>query len=204
MNRGYFKARVNGESSVLSSLPANSRIAVAVRVDEGRQYRLEKITFRNNRVITNADTLRNLFPISDGEIAVGERIAEGLESLRSAYEGMGYINAAFLPESRFDEDDQLVSVEIDIDEGKQFAISGISLIGENAESLAVATEDLLLKPGDIYNRKLLNLFEAKHPIANGDSETLLHFNDREGTVEINLDLRHCQTMLGRSHFTTFQ
>jgi outer membrane protein insertion porin family len=204
MNRGYFKARVNGESSVLSSLPANSRIAVAVRVDEGRQYRLEKITFRNNRVIKNADALRNLFPISDGEIAVGERIAEGLESLRSAYEGMGYINATFLPESRFDDDDQLVSVEIDIDEGKQFAISGISLIGENAESLAVATEDLLLKPGDIYNRRLLNLFEAKHPIANGDSETLLHFNEREGTVEINLDLRHCQTMLGRSHFTAFQ
>jgi len=145
MNHGYFKVRVNGESSVLSSLPGNSRIAVAVQVDEGRQYRLKKVTFKNNKIITNADALRNLFPINDGEIAARDRIAEGLEGLRSAYEGMGYINATFMPESRFDDDDQLVSFEIDIDEGKQFAISGISLIGEDPESLAVATEDLLLK-----------------------------------------------------------
>jgi len=45
-NLGYFNVQARADVRVLSSSPVSQRIAVSVRVDEGRQYRLEKITFK--------------------------------------------------------------------------------------------------------------------------------------------------------------
>ena len=187
MNRGYLKAQVGGGSRVLSSLPMSSRIAVAARVDEGVQYRLDNISFRNNKAITNIEALRGLFPIKDGEIATREKIAEGLENLRKAYQEQGYINATFVPDSRFDDTEQLVSFDIEVDEGKQFVITSINLVAENESAAETASKYLFVKPGEIYNRRLVSLFTKKYSI----ESPLIHLNDMEGTVDLTLDIRHC-------------
>jgi outer membrane translocation and assembly module TamA len=193
INRAYAKVQVSGESKVLSSNAVSSRIAVAVRVEEGQQYRLGGITFRNNKVITNVAALRELFPIKDGDVLNREAIAKGLESLRKAYGVQGYINATFVPESRFDDDQQIVSFDIDVDEGKQFIVNSINLIGEDANSLEAAGKDLILKPGQVYNQRFVDLFVMKHPSENvSDSTTMFHVNEHEGTVDVTLDLRHCE------------
>jgi outer membrane protein insertion porin family len=192
-NRGYMNAKVGGESKLLSSIAVSSRIAVAVTVEEGQQYRLGGITFRNNKAITNVAALRELFPIKDDNVANREEIAKGLENLRKVYEVQGYINATFVPEARFDDDEQVVSFDIDVDEGKQFVVNSINLIGEDAKSLEVASKHLILKPGQVYNRRFVDLFVMKYPEANvSDSTTMFHMNEREGTVDVTLDLRHCE------------
>jgi hypothetical protein len=48
-DRGYFRVQVGGEAKVLTSGPASERITVTVQVDEGQQYRLGGIGFKNNR-----------------------------------------------------------------------------------------------------------------------------------------------------------
>jgi TonB family protein len=192
-NRGYFDVQVSGESKVLSSIPMNSRIAVEVRIDEGRQYRLGGITFRNNRAITNVQALRDLFPIKDGDIASREKIAQGLENLRKAYKVQGYVNVTIIPEPHI-EDDGLVSFDVDVDEGKQFVVGSINLIGEDANVLEIASKQLLFKIGQVYNQNLIDLFEKNYPSAqNGGSETDLHLNERNGTADITLDVRNCQS-----------
>jgi len=191
-NRGYFYVQVSGGSKVLSSIPMNSRIAVEVRINEGRQYRLGKITFRNNRVITNVEVLRDLFPIRDGDMMNREKIAQGLENLTKAYKVQGYVNVTIVPEPHVGEDG-LVSFDMDVDEGKQFVVSSINLIGEDADLLEVASKQLLLKVGQIYNQNLIDLLEKDFPTAkNGGSETQLHLNEKTGTVDITFDLRNCQ------------
>src|SRR5713226_4157548 len=83
--RGYSDARVRGDAKVLSGNPANEQIAVAVHVDEGPQYRLERIGFKNNMAVSNVGALRRLFPIKDGDLFNRTLIAEGLGNLRKAY-----------------------------------------------------------------------------------------------------------------------
>lgn len=191
-DRGYFKVQVTGESKILSSNPVSSRIALNAHIDEGGQYRLGEITFRGNRTITNNRALRELFPIKDGEIANRQKIAEGLESFRKAYMVQGFINVTFLPEPRFDDDERLVSFDIDVDEGKQFFVSSINLIGENTDTLEAASKDLFLKVGQVYNQNLIDLFLTKHPVRADESRTMLHLNEKKGTADITLDLRHCR------------
>src|SRR6266851_8268825 len=74
---GYSNVQVRGDSKILSSSPANEQVALTVHVDEGPQYRLERITFNNNREVTNVEALRSLFPIKNGSTFDHTAIREG-------------------------------------------------------------------------------------------------------------------------------
>jgi outer membrane protein assembly factor BamA len=67
-DRGYFKVQVQGNSKVLTSNPIAERISITVHVDEGQQYRLSEIAFKNNKAISDVKLLRGFFPIRDGGI----------------------------------------------------------------------------------------------------------------------------------------
>ncbi len=191
-DRGYFKVQVRGDARVLTSNPASERIAVTVYVDEGQQYRLEEIRFQNNRAISNVDALRKLFPLKDGDIFSREKIAKGLDNLRFAYRQLGYINFTSVPHTQFNEERHTVSLDVDTDEGKQFHVSSINVLGLNDDVL----EDFLLKPGDIYNERLAHLSFEKHATssltdASFNSRVHLQLDERAATVAITFDFPNC-------------
>jgi TonB family protein len=193
MDRGYINVQVAGDSNILASNSMGAVIGLAVRVEEGQQYRLAYIRFLNNKVIANEKALRDLFPIRDGEVFNRTRVAEGLEKLRNAYATQGYINFTSVPTPTTDESGNLVSLDVDMDEGKQFVVSGIDLVAQDEQTLTQASNDLLLKVGHVYNQHLINLFSRKYPLNSSKSSLSgRNLDERKGTVSITLDLRRCQ------------
>lgn len=191
-DRGYFKVEASAAAKVLTSSPVNERIAFTVHLDEGQQYRLGGITFKNNKAISNSQTLRNLFPIADGDLFNRENIAHGLENLRKAYGEFGYVNFTSVPDTKFGDDDKLIFLDIDVDEGKQFYISSIDVVGENEQQLENVSKDLPIKPGDVYNRRLAEFFLAKRGADTApESGIQLRLDERAGTAALTFDLRHC-------------
>jgi outer membrane protein assembly factor BamA len=191
-DRGYFQVQVGGGATVLTSGPAAERITVHAQVDEGQQYRLGSIRFKNNRAIGNTKALRNLFPLEDGDVFDRAKIAEGLEALRSAYGQYGYLNFTSIPNTEIHEDDLTISLEVDVDEGKQFFISSIDSIGAGDD----VSEASPLKPGDVYNQSLVKLLfrnHARFPVTDGSEDAHIHlqFNEKAGTVAVTLDFREC-------------
>lgn len=191
-NHGYFKVRAHADAHVLSYGSGNDQIAVAVHIDEGRQYRLEEIRFRDNRAISNVYALRNLFPIKDGDVFDRAAIAKGLENLRLAYGEFGHVNFTVVPETQFNDERQTISLNIDMDEGKQFYVSSISLLGLDDH----LKEDSPLQPGNIYNQRLARLFVQGHAPssladASPDSRIHLQLDERAGRLAITFDLRDC-------------
>jgi outer membrane protein insertion porin family len=192
LNRGYFKVQVNSDAHVLGSTSDSERIALSVHVDEGQQYRLRRITFTNNKAVSNLKALRSLFPIKDGDIFGREAIVKGLEHLRRAYGQLGYINFTSVPQTTFNDDNQTISLEVDVDEGKQFSVSSIGIIGVPSGVL----KDLALKPGQIYNARLVEAFLQKHfPGADVNDPHVVQTMPDEGAgmVALTLDLRSCTT-----------
>src|SRR5208337_5610587 len=104
-------------------------VDITMPIEEGDKYRLGKITFKNNKAITNVAALRALFPLKDGDLFSRERIAKGIEALRKAYGEFGYITYTGVPNTTFDDDKKLAFLEIDIDEGKQFTVRRIEFTG---------------------------------------------------------------------------
>jgi hypothetical protein len=193
-NHGYFKAQVSDEASTVSNTPVGQRIMLSVHVDEGLQYNLGGITFRNNRAISNANALRALFPIEDGKVFSREKLSVGLDNLRRAYGELGYINYTGVPETTFDDDKKLAFLEIDIDEGKQFYLIRVGIVGLDARSQRKVLRDL--RVGQVYNQRLFELALQK----NASLLKFLHddpwhvakrIDERTGTVEIVLDARPC-------------
>lgn len=191
-NRGFFKVEASGEATILTSSPVSQRIALRVHVDEGPQYSLGEITFKNNKAISSVEALRGLFPIKDGEIFSREKIAQGLGNLRETYGELGYLNFNFVPDTIFDDENKLISVEIDFSEGKQFYVSRVRILGLDEPTREELLGEFPMKPGQIYNGRLFAQFLLKHAsmfsAPDGYGRT---FNERAGTVAITFDLRPC-------------
>jgi TonB family protein len=194
-NSGYFKAQVHTDTSLLTSGPKSQRIAATVHVDEGEQYRLEGIRFRNNRAISNTAALRALFPIKDGDVYNRDAIERGMRDLRRAYGEYGYANLSTVPITRVHEDRQTVSLNIDLDEGKQFFVSRVDVVGLDEPAFENLRREILLKPGGIYNQRLVELFleRASHlpQYASFKPRYELHIDEAAGTLTMTYDFRPC-------------
>ncbi len=168
-NRGYFKAAVSDPKTemhdtghkgfhipLLQAGPGKA-VDLTMPIDEGDKYRLGKITFKNNKAISNVNALRSLFPIKDGDVFSREKVAKGLENLRKAYGEYGYINYTGVPSTTFDDDKKLAYLEIDIDEGKQFYVRRIEFQGNTTTRDKVIRRELALEEGGVYNSRLWEL-----------------------------------------------
>jgi outer membrane protein insertion porin family len=191
-DRGYFKVEVTGEARTLTTSPVSQRVALRVHVDEGSRYTLSGITFQNNKAISNLAALRGLFPIKDGDVFSRDKIATGLENLRKAYGEIGYINFTSIPDTKLDDRNKLISLNVDFDEGKQFRIEAVNVLGLEESARDEFLKTLPIKRGQIYSDKLWEDSLLKYvSICDCPNREQLRQNNNFGAVIITLDFRPC-------------
>jgi outer membrane protein assembly factor BamA len=192
-NRGYFKVQVSGDTRTLTKNAADLHIALFVHVYENLQYRLNEITFKHSNV--DIEVLRSLFPIKSGDIFNREKIATGLENLRKAYGEMGYINFVAVPNTNSDDQKRMISLDIDLDSGKQFYVRSVNVLGLDEPARQELARDLPIKVGQIYNSRLWELSLLKHSSMFPDCACPhyqpLGVDEQTGTVGLTLDFRPC-------------
>jgi len=193
-NQGYFNVEVRGDPKTLTSSPVNERLSLRVEVDEGTQYRLGRITFKNNEVIRDTVALRQAFAIRDGDILSQEKIGKGLEELRRIYGKFGYLNFEPHPETKIAEQKKPIQVDVDMEEGKQFRLGVVNVLAADAALRQDFLRDFPMKPGDLYKSDLFEPFLVEHswmfpgcPCRSWSKRT----DDKSGAVTFSFDLRPC-------------
>ena len=205
-HKGYFKALIEDPKTQIRDykpslvhLPLfqkpGKRVDITVPVSEGDQYRLAGITFTGNKAIRNTRALRNVFAMKDGEIFDTDLVRKGLDSLRKAYGELGYINFTPIPDTKIDEDKKLITLTIDLDEGKPFYVRRIEFVGNTTTRDKVIRRELALEEGQIYNSRLwelslmrlnqLGYFEQLKP----EEATDKKLNEQDGTVDLTLKVK---------------
>ncbi len=171
------------------------RIDILMPVEEGSRYRLGSITFTGNKHINNVKALRSTFAIKDGDWFNATLVGKGLENLKKAYGTLGYINFGAIPTPHYDDQKKTVSLEVDIDEGKQFNVSRIEFEGNTITRDRVIRRELLLDEGQVYNSQLweysllrLNQLEYFEPLK-VDQDSEAHQNTEAGTVDLLLKVK---------------
>jgi outer membrane protein assembly factor BamA len=193
-NRGYFKVQVTGDARTLKKNAADVHVALFVHVDEGVRYTLGAIAFKHNKAISNVEALRGLFPINDGEIFGREKIAKGLENLRKAYGQYGYINYTGVPATTFDDDKKLAFLEIDVDEGKQYFVDRVNILGFDELAKQKILSKMAIHTGDIYNARLWELSLMHIPkMPDCECRPQLQMDEHTVTVAVTLDFRPCSS-----------
>jgi outer membrane protein insertion porin family len=204
--KGYFKALVEDPKTKIHDThppfihfpgiqKSGKAVDITIPIEEGDRYHLKEITFAGNKAVTNTRALRSLFAIKDGDIFNTELIRKGLENLRKAYGELGYINFTPVPDTKIDEDKKLVSLAIDLDEGKQFSVRRIEFEGNTTTRDKVIRRELAVEEGQIYNSRMwemsllrlnqLGYFEPLKP----EQDSEVKQNNQEGTVDITLKVK---------------
>ncbi len=204
-DRGYYNAAVEEPKTQIRDQGGlnwftfrpnrGKRIDILMPIEEGARYRLGTITFTGNKAITNQRALRAQFNLKDGDWFSATLIGKGLDNLKKAYGQQGFVNFGAIPKPTFDDQKKTVSLEIDIDEGKQFSVSRIEFQGNTITRDRVIRRELMLDEGQVYNSQAweysllrLNQLEYFEPLK-VDQDTEAHQDPENGTVDLLLKVR---------------
>jgi outer membrane protein insertion porin family len=203
---GYFKANVDEPKTNLRTIEGGFHVPlfqkrpakvmdITLPLEEGERYRLKNITFKNNKAIANAEKLRSVFPIKDGEIFDTHLVQKGIENLRKAYGTIGYINFSAVPTTDIDDEKKLITLNVEVEEGKPYFVRRIEFQGNTTTRDRVIRRQLLVQEGQTFNAQLwdisilrlnqLNYFEALKP----EEDTERKLNEQEGSVDLTVKVK---------------
>ncbi len=204
-NKGYFKAttgepetnvRNAGGIDPFTLRPSTGkRVDILIPVEEGERYKLGSITFTGNKNYPNNRALRAQFALKDGDYFNYTAFGKGLEALKKAYGGGGFINFVPDPRPSFDEAKKTVSFVINCDEGKKFYISRIEFTGNTITRDKVIRRELLVEEGQPYNGQLVDLSLLRLNQLNyfdtlkTDQDVETRQNEDAGTVDLLVKLK---------------
>ncbi len=191
---GYFKVQVDGKAVAVATNPPQYDITIQIR-SVGKQYRLGDLSIVKAAAFPTQQ-LRDLFPIQRGEIFSREKVAKGLDELRRLYGTEGYINFTAVPDTEFDDASGNINLNIDVDEGKQFRVRSVEILGLDPGVEARVLGDIELKPGDTYSSEVWERsFMKFHDLApNPDPNAVdKKLDERDGWVDVVLDFRKAPT-----------
>ena len=169
---------------------------LAIQIEEGRQYKLNRITFEGVKLFRTPQTLmRPLFKMDQGDVFSTKKLREGLENMRKLYGEFGYIDMVpdpyFEPQPGSDQIDMTLSV----DEGDQFFVRRIDFSGNTTTRDKVIRRELLIDEGDMFNTRLwdvsllrLNQLGYFEVLKEGEAADIRR-DTKTNTVDITLNVK---------------
>jgi outer membrane protein insertion porin family len=191
MNEGFLDVSVS--DPVLDDTdPKKSRLIFDIV--EGQRYRVGKISISGMQAYEEQE-LRRGIRLQTGNIAAYREAEAGSESLRAFYGNRGYVNTRVHPV--FDADSQKGTVDIRymVSEGSIGYINKVNIMGNERTKDKVIRRELVIYPGDKYNRsrvktsenRLRNLNYFEVVTANPQS------TDRDGQYDLNIQVKEKPT-----------
>ncbi|MBL8230583.1 MAG: outer membrane protein assembly factor BamA [Bryobacterales bacterium] len=207
--KGYFTARVLEHQSTIRDVGGGKfrvplfymnkpgkRADLKIFLEEGRQYKLNKINFVGMKLFRTPDSLmRPLFQMGEGDIFSTAKLRKGLEQMRKLYGQFGYID--FVPEPSFDviPNSDKLDLTLNVDEGKQFFVRRIDFSGNSTTRDKVIRREMLIDEGDIYNTQLwevsilrLNQLGYFEVLKENEAATITR-DTKNNTVDITLKVK---------------
>ena len=177
----YFADKGFGNAEVFVDLRDDlsnpNEVFVDISVDKHSKVKVHKIYIDGNEVLSDNQLQRTMKKTNEnGKILnlfkqkkfVENDYRDDLNRILEKYNEKGYRDAKIVADSVVPYNEKMVDVYIDIDEGRQYYIKDITWVGNSVYPNEILNTYLELKPGDIYNQKLMNkrLTEDEDAVAN--------------------------------------
>lgn len=153
-NNGYYDFRVS--SAVAELTPDQKDFYITYTVEEGRQYDFGAIKVETALEKLDANVLRAVVPIQEGELFRGSLIESTIDSLTYAAGVAGYAFVDVRPQISVNEQSGRIDITFAIDEGPRVYIDRINIVGNTQTLDRVIRRELRLSEGDAFNRILLD------------------------------------------------
>ncbi|MDO9579398.1 MAG: outer membrane protein assembly factor BamA [Bacteroidales bacterium] len=136
---------------------SENRVALLIRIEEGKQYFLRNVDWVGNSVYRKED-LEKVFNINKGTVYNQSLISDRLngsagaqDAVSSMYQDFGYLFSRLTPvEANIDNDS--IDLEIRIFEGDQAYLNNVFIAGNTRTNEHVARRELYTMPGDLFSK----------------------------------------------------
>ena len=168
-DKGFKNADI--EITQRDDVSKKNQVILDVNIDKKSKMKVRTITIEGNEQLKDSRIKGGLFKKGAfaktheaGKLSTflkskkftPERWKADKEKLIEKYYELGYRDAAILGDSVWNVDPKHVSIWLKVSEGQKYYIRGIHWIGNTVYSSDYLSAVLGMKPGDVYNQKLLN------------------------------------------------
>jgi outer membrane protein insertion porin family len=157
-NKGYLDAKV--EASITPAPDRKDRIVISIHVEKGKIYKLGNITTSGNILFTQ-EALLKAAGCKSGDVYSPEGMRTAAGAMHDLYGSKGYIDATAVPEPKLRENELVYDVDFKVEEGKQFRVGMIEIIGNTITESRVILHENRLVPGAVFDTNLLAKTEER-------------------------------------------
>ncbi len=167
--KNYFSGKGFGNADVKitlhEDLSAKNEMIVDINIDKNDKVKVHKIYIDGNevmsdnalqRVMKKTNEKNKLLNLFKQKKFVESDYRDDLNRIINKYNEKGYRDAKILADSVVPYDEKTVDVYISLEEGKKYYINDITWVGNTVYPTELLNDVLGIKPGDVYNQKLLN------------------------------------------------
>lgn len=160
-DKGFLKTKVS-INTVKDTSDVNV-VNMSVHIDKGTRIKIKDILFIGNKAFSNKKLRKSMENTKQKFFGrfwksskyIDDKYKEDLENILDQYSRKGFRDARILSDKLVYNDDNTISLEIEIEEGKQYYFSDIIFVGNKNYSDEFLQSILKIGKGDIYNGAVL-------------------------------------------------
>ncbi len=156
-NEGYADAKVDIK---IVEVPASDKIAIEICVDHGPLYHFGKVTFEGNCLFSDQEIEQRFLARPEGAYSP-EKLRESAQAIKDLYGRKGHIDASVQYDTQLDEDKPLYNVHFVIDEGEEFKIGLVRILGNSTTKAHVILRESHLVPGETFDQLKLKATQRR-------------------------------------------
>ncbi|MCH9613962.1 MAG: Outer membrane protein assembly factor BamA [Chlamydiia bacterium] len=149
-NEGYADAKV--DISVRENQKGN--VEIVISAIKGEKYTFGRISFSGNHLLTDSE-VSNALIIHQGDHYSPEILRDAQENLQHLYGKDGYIDTNITYQLTLLENSPVYEVHFDIEEGNQYKVGLIRILGNESTNKNVILRESLLTPGEVFDSRRL-------------------------------------------------
>ena len=159
--KGYLKAKVTLDTKPDTS--SINTVNMLVFIDKGEKIKIKKIDFEGNEAFSDKKLRKSMKKTKQkmlGRFWKKSKYIEAdyntdLENIVTAYSEKGYRDARVLDHTLTYNDDNTISLDIKVEEGKKYIFGDIRFLGNTRYTADQLQSILRIEKGDTYNGKVL-------------------------------------------------
>lgn len=150
-SKGYLDFEIK---NVILDTPEPNRMIVRFQVYEGKQYQVGSVAFKGATLI-DTNVLSADLKMPAGEVFTPQGLYADIESIEDAYGVLGHIKSRVTPRQTANVETGNMDLVYDITEGERMFIEKIEIRGNLKTKDRVLRRELLVNPGEPFNKVLI-------------------------------------------------
>jgi outer membrane protein insertion porin family len=207
--KGYFRARVVSSDVKIADVGGKGfripvfrpnkpgkRATLSLTIDEGRRYNLGNVNVQGMKLFRAPEEIvKSVFGMQQNDTFSIAKLRKGYEEMGKLYGRFGYIDAVTEPYPEDVPNSDIVNLNINVEEGKQYFVRRIDFAGNTTTRDKVIRREIALNEGQVYNTAAwdvsilrlnqLGFFEQLKEKEAADIKR----NTNAGTVDITLNVK---------------